>query len=126
MPLDSSPDSSIPDQLLSFRTITALLEILQDPSLTTGQEARHSLQIAPRNLQQEQHSDHRFLHAFATLLVRDTEDVAVTTKNPLMSDSPTIEIVICSYDSRDRTTPITDGPPSGPPSQSFEWPGCCV
>jgi hypothetical protein len=122
MPEDSSPEAtrgSIPDQLLTFQTITSLLEILQDPSLNTERED-HPFQISLRNSQQEQLRDHRFLNAFATLLVRDNETVAVTTKNPPTPDSPTMEIVVCSNDGRDRTTPFTVGRPSGLPSQSLD------
>jgi hypothetical protein len=123
MPADSSPEAtrgSIPDQLLTFQAITALLEILQDPSLNTKQEDRHPFQISLWNLQQEELHDHRFLHAFATLLAREGETVAVTTKNHSMPDSPAMEIVICCDDGRDWTLSITVGRPSGIPSQSFE------
>jgi hypothetical protein len=70
-------------------------------------------------LQQEQRHDHRFLNAFATLLAREDETVAVATKNPSTPDSPTLEIVICCDDGCDRTSPITVGHPSGLPSSSF-------
>jgi hypothetical protein len=91
------------DKILTFRTITALLEILQDPSLKSGLSTNRSLPLH-RSMRSRLHldgqSDHRSLGALATLLVRNHEIAAVTTRflTPTMADSSALEIIVCSHE----------------------------
>jgi hypothetical protein len=100
---DNHPEI-IRDKILTFRTITTLLEILHDPSLPINPPPsidRHSCALNPQNrqiLHGDQSGDNRSLTALATLLVRNQELTAVTMQHPSTPES-TIDILVCMHES---------------------------
>lgn len=105
-------DDNLSDKMITFRSITAMLETLQDPSFDIGLSmGKASLTaslpgqcpVTVQN-QDERHS----LAALATLLVRHHGFTAVTLnlKEPSTPDSPTMELVVCSHGQDQGFTPI--------------------
>ena len=92
------------DKILTFRTITTLLEILHDPSLPINPPEsidRHSCTLNSQNpqiLHGDQSGDNRSLTALATLLVRNQELAAVTMQHPSTPES-TMDIIVCMHES---------------------------
>jgi hypothetical protein len=91
-------------KILDLRTITSMLEVLQDPSLHTEVSERSQSNLWLQMLMQEFDSEsdprkeyRRILDALATLLAMDNEIVAATTKAATLLDSLTMEIVACSH-----------------------------
>jgi hypothetical protein len=117
----SSPISHIVlDKIQTFRTITTLLKILQDPSLnahTTRIDDRAPLQ----SLQTDQHSDRRSLCVLATLLVRNRNDATAIAMQDLSTSGLPIEILVCRHESNPRmVVPEALNPATGPAGSVIE------
>jgi hypothetical protein len=103
---ESTPISPIVlEKIQTFRTITTLLEILQDPSLNTRSpepESHPPIRINHRtpfqSLQTDQPSDHRSLCALATLLVRNRDDVTAVAMQDPSTSRPPVEILVCRHE----------------------------
>jgi hypothetical protein len=112
------PSAGISAKILTFRTITTLLEILQDPSLNpkSSYPVRvddHASLQGQRHLQTNQHSDHRSLCALATLLVRNHHDVTAVAMQDRSTSDPLVEVLVCRHDSNPSPR-IVDNAAPGP------------
>jgi len=108
--------TGIPDKILTFQTITTLLEVLQDPSLNINVRNQPPLPMHPRL---DSHGDHS-LAALAILLVRNRELTAVTMKASTMPDT-SMEIIVCSHEEDQNLRMSATGTnPANPPSFQVE------
>jgi hypothetical protein len=113
---DTEPQHVVNQGILEFRTITSILETLQDPSLDS--EPSHgnpSFQMLIRDIESDSRTDdHRMLDALATLLATNNDIVAVTTKAGTLFSSPMMDIVACSTGHRSNSRSL-----AGTASSSF-------
>ena len=96
MAASANSDPTIHDRILRFRTLTTLLEILQDSSLDAKLSVDRRTYL-PNSNYSSRVDDHHTLSALATLLVRQQGEVtAVALQNPPSAESP-MEILVSRH-----------------------------
>ena len=98
---DSDAPSGIPPNILAFRTITRLLEIIQ-------QERPFKIVEDEPELSNSDRRELRLLSAFSTVAVADRDVVAVVAKQ----HPGNLEVIACNYDDSRNQQPIE--PPQAP------------
>jgi hypothetical protein len=112
MATSANSDPSVHERILKFRTLTSLLEILQDSSsLNTGLSVDRRTYI-PNSNHSSQAGVDRSLSALATLLVRRQGEVtAVALRSPPTAESP-MDILVSRHIPREVPNNVTLPAPS--------------
>jgi hypothetical protein len=99
----NNSSNDVLDQILTFRTITTLLEVLQDPSLPGNVKSPTDNHPHVQNSNQPGRGgnhDDRYLTALATLLVRNEEVTATTMHRDTSAQgsSESMIILVCKHE----------------------------
>jgi hypothetical protein len=116
MAASANSDPTIHERILRFRTLTTLLEILQDSSSLDAELSIDRRTYLPSSNYSSRVDDHHTLSALATLLARQQGEVtAVALQNPPSAESP-MEILVSRHIPRE--VPNNAAPPATPAASS--------